>query len=262
MWPAAVGDRGVPRRRGRARADYEQHTLRLFGIPESEIAETLRVAEARVEGFDDLEITTCLRRAEVEVVTRWEPRAQAAWDAVRDADRASAMRTRSSRPTGRRSTSRWPGCWRAAGSRLAESCTGGLMAARLTERPGSSEYFAGGVVVATRTRPSATCSGVDAGADRAARGGVAGGGGGDGGRGAGALRGRHGGRDHRRGRARAGGPRRSRSATCAGRSSRPTAGRWCATRACPATGPRSATARRRSAMHLLRRLLRGEDFDL
>jgi nicotinamide-nucleotide amidase len=29
---------------------------------------------------------------------------------------------------------------------VAESCTAGLMAARLTERPGSSAYFAGGVV--------------------------------------------------------------------------------------------------------------------
>ena len=50
--------------------------LRLFGIPESEIAETLRVAEGAIDGFDGLEITTCLRRGEVEVVTRWEPPAQ------------------------------------------------------------------------------------------------------------------------------------------------------------------------------------------
>ena len=52
----------------RGRTRYEQQTLRLFGIPESEIAETLRVAEREVEGFDALEITTCLRRAEVEMV--------------------------------------------------------------------------------------------------------------------------------------------------------------------------------------------------
>ena len=30
---------------------------------------------------------------------------------------------------------------------VAESCTGGLMSARLTERAGSSEYMLGGVVV-------------------------------------------------------------------------------------------------------------------
>ena len=47
--------------------------LRLFGIPESEIAETLRVAEGQIEGLDRLEVTTCLRRGEVEVVVRHEP---------------------------------------------------------------------------------------------------------------------------------------------------------------------------------------------
>ena len=42
----AVADRGAARRdRGRDR--LRQRMLRLFGIPESEIAETLRVAEAR-----------------------------------------------------------------------------------------------------------------------------------------------------------------------------------------------------------------------
>ena len=47
--------------------------LRLYGIPESEIAATLRAAEARASTSSALEITTCLRRGEVEVVTRYEP---------------------------------------------------------------------------------------------------------------------------------------------------------------------------------------------
>ncbi len=48
MWPAAV--EAEPFRAVLARAtEYEQTMLRLFGIPESEIAETLRVAEERIE---------------------------------------------------------------------------------------------------------------------------------------------------------------------------------------------------------------------
>ncbi len=92
--------------------DYEQSMLRLFGIPESEIAETLRVAEERIDGFEALEITTCLRRGEVEGVVRHEPAAAPAWAALEAliGERTSA---RCSRPTARRWTSRWPSCWRA-----------------------------------------------------------------------------------------------------------------------------------------------------
>ena len=70
----------------RDRGRYDQHMLRLFGIPESEIAETLRVAEARsgAVDFERLEITTCLRRAEVEVVVRHEPDAAPAWNELLD----------------------------------------------------------------------------------------------------------------------------------------------------------------------------------
>src|SRR5262245_25654017 len=46
---------------------YRQTMVRMFGIPESEIAETLRVAETDI-GLDGLEITTCLRKAELEIV--------------------------------------------------------------------------------------------------------------------------------------------------------------------------------------------------
>jgi nicotinamide-nucleotide amidase len=144
MWPQAVETEAFQEAVG-GRTHYEQQTLRLFGIPESEIAETLRVAEASVEGFDALEITTCLRRAEVEVVTRWEPAAQPAWDAVREliAERhARSLFSTDGSTIDQQVAELLTGRWAAVG----ESCTGGLMSARLTERPGSSAYFAGGVV--------------------------------------------------------------------------------------------------------------------
>ena len=144
MWPQAVETEAFQQAVG-GRTTYEQQTLRLFGIPESEIAETLRVAEAAVEGFDALEITTCLRRAEVEVVTRWEPAAQPAWEAVRDliAERHErSLFSVDGSSVDDQVAELLAGRWAA----VAESCTGGLMAARLTERPGSSAYLAGGVV--------------------------------------------------------------------------------------------------------------------
>ena len=51
--------------------------MRLFGIPESEIANTLRAAEADGLSLGALEITTCLRRGEIEIATRFEPAGRA-----------------------------------------------------------------------------------------------------------------------------------------------------------------------------------------
>ena len=123
---------------------YRQTMMRLFGIPESEIAETLRVAEGQI-GLDGLEVTTCLRRGELEIVIRadgsTEPAADALvaliserhGDSVFSTDGSSieeqVMRLLEGRRLG-----------------VGESCTGGLLAARLTDRPGSSDYFAGSVV--------------------------------------------------------------------------------------------------------------------
>lgn len=144
MWPQAVETEAFQEAVG-ARTHYEQQTLRLFGIPESEIAETLRVAEGEVDGFEELEITTCLRRAEVEVVTRWEPGASEAWRAVLGLITERHGRTLFS-TDGSRVDDQVADLLDGRPMAVAESCTAGLMAARLTERPGSSAYFAGGVV--------------------------------------------------------------------------------------------------------------------
>jgi nicotinamide-nucleotide amidase len=123
---------------------YRRRMLRLFGIPESEIAETLRVA---AEGIDlsPLEITTCLRRGELEVVIRSEPPADADAQALVDliADRHSNTVFSTDGTT---IDDQIAALLRGRRIAVGESCTGGLLAARLTERPGSSEYFAGGVV--------------------------------------------------------------------------------------------------------------------
>jgi nicotinamide-nucleotide amidase len=126
------------------RTEYRHRMLRLFGIPESEIAETLRAAESEI-GLDGLEITTCLRRGELEVAIRYEPREEARADALEEliAGRHGPVLFSRDGATVDDQVARL-----LLGRRLAigESCTAGLLAARITERPGASEYFAGGVV--------------------------------------------------------------------------------------------------------------------
>jgi nicotinamide-nucleotide amidase len=160
MWPEAV-ETGAFQEAVGGRTRYEQQTLRLFGIPESEIAETLRVAERTVEGFEQLEITTCLRRGEVEMVTRWEPAAVDAWEAL-----SALVAERHPRSLfsvdGSRVDDQVASLLDGRSLAVAESCTGGLMAARMTERAGSSAYFAGGVV-AYSNEAKASLLGVDPG---------------------------------------------------------------------------------------------------
>lgn len=127
------------------RTSYQQQTIRMFGLPESGLAETLRDAEKAVPGFSALEITTCLRRGEIEMVTRYEPDAADTY-----AQLTKLLRDRHAQQLYSEDGSRvddlvaglLAGRWIAT----AESCTAGLLAVRLTDRPGSSEYVAGGVV--------------------------------------------------------------------------------------------------------------------
>lgn len=143
MWPAAVAT-DVVQQAISSRTVYRQETVRMFGLAESGLAETLRAAQA-ITGFEDLEITTCLRRGELEIVTRYEPEHADAYRQLMDLLRerhGSAIFSEDG------STIDEQVAALLAGRRIAtaESCTAGMVAARLTDRPGSSAYVVGGVV--------------------------------------------------------------------------------------------------------------------
>jgi nicotinamide-nucleotide amidase len=150
MWTQAVQS-GALRAALAGATVYRQRTLRLFGIPESEIAETLRVAEREGVALDELEVTTCLKRGEVEVVTRFEPNVQEVYEAFELIVRERHADTLFS-DDGSTVDEQVAALLRGGGSRAprsvatAESCTGGLLAARLTELPGASEYVKGAIV--------------------------------------------------------------------------------------------------------------------
>jgi nicotinamide-nucleotide amidase len=124
---------------------YRTGIVRLFGIPESEIANTLRAAESGGLSLDPLEITTCLRRGEIEVYTRYEPAAEQAYQALIQFIGDKHRDTLFSRD-GSTVDEQVAGLLAGRTVAVAESCTGGLMAARLTDLGGSSAYFLGGVV--------------------------------------------------------------------------------------------------------------------
>jgi len=148
MWGAALDTEALQRALAGA-GRYEQRILRLFGPPESEIAKTLRDAEAEGVPLERLEITTCLRRGEIEIATVFEP------DAARDyaAFEAAVLERHGATVFARDGETidelvaeglLGPPVHTIG---VAESCTGGLMAGRLTDRAGSSAYVHGGLTV-------------------------------------------------------------------------------------------------------------------
>jgi nicotinamide-nucleotide amidase len=121
-------------------------TMRMFGVPESEIAKSLREIEDD-DGVDveAVEVTTCLRRGEIEIDVRWRDDTEAVAMAVRD-----GLQRRHQRETfsldGSTIDEQVALLLRGNRLGLAESCSGGLLAARITDVPGASDYFAGGAV--------------------------------------------------------------------------------------------------------------------
>jgi nicotinamide-nucleotide amidase len=143
MWPQALATSEVQAILARAEP-YRTRVLRLFGIPESEIAKALREIGAEID-LGPLEVTTCLRRGELELEIRHRPGAEDAADHLADevaerygrflfsADGSTIDEQLAALLRGRRIA-------------LAESSTGGMLAARLAGVPGASAYLAGGVV--------------------------------------------------------------------------------------------------------------------
>src|SRR3954451_14383707 len=127
-WDAAVQTETFKRATAEA-VEYEQRMLRLFGMPESEIAETLRVAEPRLGGFDGLEITTCLRRGEVEVVIRSVPEERERATALEEIIAERHPKLLFSRD-GTKIDDQVAGLLAGRRIALAESCTACLLAAR------------------------------------------------------------------------------------------------------------------------------------
>ncbi|MFT3715190.1 MAG: competence/damage-inducible protein A [Gordonia sp. (in: high G+C Gram-positive bacteria)] len=144
MWPQALSTRAVHEALA-GREDLQHDTIRAYGLSEADLAETLREAETSVDGFDSLEITTCMRDGEVEIDTRYPAAAATAEQSLvtlltdRHGDRffstdGATLDDMLARVLARRTVA------------TAESCTGGMVAARLTDRAGSSAYVLGGVV--------------------------------------------------------------------------------------------------------------------
>lgn len=144
MWPQALDTAAVTAALA-DRDDVEHRTVRAYGLTEAELAVTLRRAEAELPGFGELEITTCMRGGEVVIDTRFPRSAGPAYRALETLLRQEHE----------------PQLFALDGSTLddalaavltgrtiatAESCTGGLVAARLTDRAGSSSYVLGGIV--------------------------------------------------------------------------------------------------------------------
>ena len=143
MWPKAIDTEAAREVLDRAEP-FRTREVRMFGIPESELAKALREVEGETD-LGELEVTTCLRGGELVIDIRNRAGAEAAAEALVEGldERLGQFTYTHEGEAIEEVIARL-----LAGRRIAvaESCTAGLLAARLTERPGSSAHFNGGVV--------------------------------------------------------------------------------------------------------------------
>jgi nicotinamide-nucleotide amidase len=160
MWETAVETPPVREVLERA-TPLRAYTMRMFGVPESEIAKSLREMEAEGLELKRVEVTTCLRRGEIEIDVRYRDEEAELAEAVR-----GGLVQRHRRETfsldGETIDAQVATLLLGHRLGLAESCSGGLLAARITDLAGASEYLAGGVV-AYSNEAKAALLGVDPG---------------------------------------------------------------------------------------------------
>jgi nicotinamide-nucleotide amidase len=143
LWPQVLETEAVRALLERAQA-RARRVLRFYGVSESAVARALAAAGGEGQGVD---VTICAREFEIHVDLFVSPGAEARADTIDEGlatPLAAALYSRGEQPVAELVLD----ALRSRGLTLAtaESCTGGLVAARLTDVAGSSDVFRGAVV--------------------------------------------------------------------------------------------------------------------
>src|SRR5205823_8722156 len=143
LWPRVLETKPIRRLLTRARPP-RRRVMRFYGASESEVAQALAAAGGDGDG---VQVTICARDFELHVDLFVQPGAEERADAIESQLLADAERFLFSREE----TATAELILRVLRERgltlaTAESCTGGLVGGRLTDVPGSSDVYVGGVV--------------------------------------------------------------------------------------------------------------------
>jgi len=140
LWPRVLETEPMRRLLSRAHAP-ERRVMRFYGASESEVARALAAAGGDGNGVD---VTICARDFELHVDLFVQPGAEERAAEIEAGLESRHLFSREETGTAELVLS----LLRERGLTLAtaESCTGGLVSARLTDVPGSSDVFVGGIV--------------------------------------------------------------------------------------------------------------------